>query len=68
MSPRGKRGSGGMPPGRGCPCAPEGGIDYQEDVAVFPGERAAVGQEKRKAKVSSSMQKAKVQVCLYLTK
>lgn len=57
-----------MPLGRGCPWAPEGGINYQEDLAVFPGERAAVGQEKGKAKVSSGMQKTKVQVLLHLTK
>lgn len=43
-----------MPPGRGCPWTPEGCINYQEDLAVFPDERAAVGQEKRKAKVRSS--------------
>ena len=52
----------------GCLWKPEGGMSHQKDSAALPAERTTLGQEKRKATVSSHVQKGKTKMLLYLTK
>ena len=52
----------------GCLWKPEGGMSHQKDSAALPAERTTPGQEKRKATVSSHVQKGKTKMLLYLTK
>ena len=46
----------------GCLWKPEGGMNHQKYLAALPAERTTQGQEKRKATVSSHVQKGKTKM------